>query len=269
LFDISRLPGFSINFKVMENAMATVGYLPLRAESSHSSGMLSQVIFGEEFRILEKSPEWTRILIKDDELEGWVSSAGYQVMDPGSENESKLISTLPMSTLEGSGENAPLVVPAGARWSAGVDGQMDIHGHGYKLGSTEGWILPGESTSLVEIGQRLLSVPGSTGGRCGFGFDGPGLVQFICHVRGIRIPRFTPQQSLLGQPLSFIEEVRAGDLVFFDNEEGEIIHVGIALGVNSILHAWEQVRIDKLDHQGIYHSRLGRYSHKLRVIKRL
>ena len=41
--------------------------------------------------------------------------------------------------------------------------------------------------------------------------------------------RGAKEQAAQGEVLSFIEESEAGDLAFFDNEEGEIIHVGIIL----------------------------------------
>ena len=66
-----------------------------------------------------------------------------------------------------------------------------------------------------------------------------------------------------------MEEAEAGDLAFFDNEEGNIIHVGLVLEDNKIIHASGCVRIDKLDHQGIYNVDTNRYSHRLRLIKKI
>jgi hypothetical protein len=36
----------------------------------------------------------------------------------------------------------------------------------------------------------------------------------------------------------------------------------------TVMHASGKVRIDPIDHQGIYNRELKRYTHKLRVIKR-
>jgi len=69
--------------------------------------------------------------------------------------------------------------------------------------------------------------------------------------------------------LSFVEESESGDLAFFDNEEGNIIHVGIVLDDNRIIHASGKVRIDKLDHQGIFNVDTGLYTHRLRLIKKI
>ena len=69
--------------------------------------------------------------------------------------------------------------------------------------------------------------------------------------------------------MSFIEESEAGDLAFFDNEEGKIIHVGIIMENNYIIHASGKVRIDRLDHLGIYNAEQNRHTHRLRVIKKI
>jgi cell wall-associated NlpC family hydrolase len=86
---------------------------------------------------------------------------------------------------------------------------------------------------------------------------------------GIKLFRDASQQALQGQGLSFIEEAEPGDLAFFDNDEGQIIHVGIIMKNNYIIHAHGKVRIDRLDHTGIFNTEIKNYTHKLRVIKQL
>ena len=83
------------------------------------------------------------------------------------------------------------------------------------------------------------------------------------------MPRDAAQQVELGSPLSFVEEAEAGDLAFFDNEEGNIVHVGILLDNQKIIHASGCVKIDRFDHYGIFSSQTKKYSHTLRVIKRI
>jgi cell wall-associated NlpC family hydrolase len=69
--------------------------------------------------------------------------------------------------------------------------------------------------------------------------------------------------------ISFLSDSLPGDLAFFDNSEGTITHVGILLDNQRILHCSGQVRIDSIDHQGIFNRDLNRYTHNLRVIKRV
>jgi cell wall-associated NlpC family hydrolase len=77
----------------------------------------------------------------------------------------------------------------------------------------------------------------------------------VYKLNGYKLLRDASQQSSQGEALSFIEESEPGDLAFFDNEEGNIIHVGI-MENNYIIHASGKVRIDRLDHLGITIQRL-------------
>jgi cell wall-associated NlpC family hydrolase len=101
------------------------------------------------------------------------------------------------------------------------------------------------------------------------GIDCSGFTQNVFAVCGKSIPRDAYQQAELGDTIDFAEEAQEGDLAFFDNEEGRIIHVGMVLKDAKIIHASGRVRIDKLDHEGIYNAETKTYSHRLRIIKRL
>ena len=85
-----------------------------------------------------------------------------------------------------------------------------------------------------------------------FGIDCSGFTQMVYKLNGYKLLRDASQQATQGTALSFIEESEPGDLAFFDNAEGDIIHVGIIMEDNYIIHAHGQVRIDRIDHSGIY-----------------
>ena len=114
-----------------------------------------------------------------------------------------------------------------------------------------------------------MNAPYLWGGRSPFGIDCSGFTQLSFKLNGYKLPRDAYQQVELGTPLSFVEEAEAGDLAFFDNEEGKIVHVGILLNDHQIIHASGFVKIDRFDHYGIFNSDTKRYSHTLRVIKRI
>ena len=110
----------------------------------------------------------------------------------------------------------------------------------------------GTKDKIVEDALMYLNAPYLWGGRSPFGIDCSGLTQIVYKVNNVVIPRDASQQAELGVGYSFLEEAEAGDIAFFDNEEGKINHVGILIDKNRIIHASGKVRIDALDHQGIF-----------------
>jgi hypothetical protein len=122
---------------------------------------------------------------------------------------------------------------------------------------------------MIETAKSYLNAPYLWGGKHPFGIDCSGFSQVVYKIHGIQIPRDASQQVSLGSSRNFIDEAEPGDLAFFDNEEGNVIHVGIVMEGRKIIHASGKVRIDKLDHQGIYNVDTNSYSHKLRVIQNI
>ena len=124
-------------------------------------------------------------------------------------------------------------------------------------------------SDLVKTAFMYLNAPYLWGGKTPFGIDCSGFTQMVYKLNGFSLLRDASQQATQGEALSFIEESEPGDLAFFDNEEGNIIHVGIMMENNYIIHASGKVRIDRLDHLGIYNAEVNRHTHKLRVIKKI
>ena len=123
--------------------------------------------------------------------------------------------------------------------------------------------------NIVENALLYLHAPYLWGGRSPFGIDCSGFVQMLYKLEDVKLLRDARQQATQGEVISLLAEADAGDLLFFDDEEDNINHVGILCGRNHIIHCSGKVRIDALDHQGIYNEELRRYTHKLRLIRRV
>ena len=145
------------------------------------------------------------------------------------------------------------------------------HGNGPQVGFLAMRVVAqnGDYDEAAKLAQKLLHTPYLWGGRSPGGMDCSGLVQVVAKVVGLPLPRDAYQQAEEGRTLHFLHEVRAGDLAFFENEEGRITHVGILLDQERIIHASGEVRIDRIDHQGIFHGGQKRYTHPLRLLKRV
>ncbi|MBK7268756.1 MAG: C40 family peptidase [Flavobacteriales bacterium] len=128
----------------------------------------------------------------------------------------------------------------------------------------------GERADLIDAYMHpFLGAPYLWGGRTPTGVDCSGLTQMLFMLMGIYLPRDAYQQAEEGDPVELVDLAEPGDLAFFDNAEGRITHVGIVLPERRILHASGRVRIDALDQEGIFDAEQGKYSHKLRLVKRV
>ncbi|MBT8295256.1 MAG: C40 family peptidase, partial [Gramella sp.] len=123
--------------------------------------------------------------------------------------------------------------------------------------------------NLIDTAILYLNSPHLWGGKSPFGIDNSGFTQTVYKLNGFKIKRNASEQAKQGEALSFIEECEPGDLAFFDDNEGVINHVGIMMKDNYIIHVDGKVRVDRIDHSGIFNSDLRKHTHKLRVIKKI
>ncbi len=102
------------------------------------------------------------------------------------------------------------------------------------------------------------------------GMDCSGFMQVIYKHIGIALPRDAYQQVEEGETVDFNSLSQMGDLAFFRTAYSDkISHVGLILEKGKIIHASERVRIDKLDHYGIFNKELNKYTHLVTGIKRI
>jgi cell wall-associated NlpC family hydrolase len=126
-----------------------------------------------------------------------------------------------------------------------------------------------DAETIKAIAYKFLNSSYLWGGRSVFGIDCSGFAQSVFKFLNIPLLRDAQQQATQGAVVDFLQEGRCGDLAFFDNAEGRIIHVGILLSNSEIIHAAGKVRIDKIDHDGIVDALTGQRSQRLRIIKRI
>lgn len=247
------------------NAICVVSICPVRKEPSDASEMVTQMLFGESCTLLKIQNQWIKIKIDFDEYEGWVDLKQIQFTQNKSGLPSAYIQEMVDFVLY---KNSPMALTIGAELPNFVENQFFIGEDSFAFdGKTTSGKL--DKSHLVEFGYKYLNAPYLWGGKSPFGIDCSGLTQMVYKLCGYKLPRDAHQQAELGEALNFIEEAEPGDLAFFENESGKIIHVGILLQDNKILHAHGKVRIDLIDHHGIFNTDLKKHSHQLRVVKKI
>lgn len=252
----------------MKFAICQVSVSPLRAEPSDRSEMVSQTLFGEKVEILESKKNWAKIKADFDGYEGWADAKQFLEI-PEEEYRAVQNDKFASESFNLAVENdIPLTLPMAAHLPDLSEGKI-------KFGKKE-WEYLGEfqtgnldKTNIPDLSMMYLNTPYLWGGKSVFGIDCSAMVQQVYKFCGIKLPRDAWQQAEIGEALSFVEEAEPGDLAFFDNPEGKIIHVGIILEGNRIIHAHGKVRIDPIDITGIFNTDSQTYSHRLRVIKKI
>jgi hypothetical protein len=249
--------------------ICNLAIVPVRFEPSDRSEIVTQVLFGEHFKILEQQNQWSKIKIQFDDYEGWVDSKQYQIISEANYNslssDAQILNADLIDYIT-SPDNLLLPIPLGASLTFLNNSEINTSNFEFEGTKTSG-MKP--KINLINTAYMYLNAPYLWGGKTPFGLDCSGFTQMVYKLNGYKIHRDASQQAMQGDPLSFIEESEAGDLAFFDNEEGNITHVGIIMDNNYIIHASGKVRIDRLDHLGIYNPETNRHTHKLRVIKKI
>jgi cell wall-associated NlpC family hydrolase len=232
--------------------------------------MISQQLFGECCEVLGSSTDWSFVRCSYDGYEGWCTSTHLTEIDgPDYDRGSHALTPDWVSEIEYDGH--PMMIPMGSALTGMRNGQASwrknkLH---YKGKVWEPASAGRDAPTILQLAYRFLNTPYLWGGKSVFGVDCSGFTQTILKFFDVPLLRDAHQQATQGESVGFLEEALAGDLAFFDNEEGRITHVGILVNDHEIIHASGKVRVDKIDNMGIVHAENAQRTHRLRVIKRL
>ncbi len=253
-------------------AACQVSIAPLRAHPSDKSEMVSQLLFGETVEITDSKDGWRHVVCAWDGFVGWVDAKQVRTLTPSEYDDYREHSSVNLSLVEGlmaADHFIPLTLGAALPRYDGLRCQLGDLSFQFSGPVVTPDQAPRTGEWVAKIARRYLHAPYLWGGRSPFGIDATGFTQMVFKIAGIRLLRDAGQQVTQGRTVDFMEQCQLGDLAFFDNGKGDIGHVGIILPDCYVIHASGKVRIDKLDHFGIFNAEQTRYTHQLRVVKRL
>ena len=224
----------------MRKVYCNVAFTAILEDHYQDSAMISQLLFGETAEIMEEKNGFFRIASDDDETEGWTDQKN-------------------------------VIKISGAETLENIKKKHHIHSEKlpYFWPDFPEKSLPLSREDIAKSARKFLHVPFLYGGRSCLGMDASGFVQCVFRQHGVKLPKMLSKQAEQGEALFFAGESNAGDLAFFEDENGEIVHCGIMLNMHEIIHCYGKVRIDSVDSSGIFNKELGRHTHRLRFIRNI
>jgi len=251
----------------------SIPLVPLRESENERSEMTSQLLFGECVEVLEAHDNWLLVQNLSDKYIGWADRKMIQILNEVGKRT--ILKKKPwcvsnqLLVYKDVNSKLDMILPGGSMIHD-FDG-IGKNEYDFTLSRSGNYLISDviSGSGLIDFAKKYLNTPYLWGGKTILGIDCSGFVQVVFSIFGIQLPRDASQQVEQGNVIDFLTEVKAGDLAFFENSDGKIIHVGILINSKMIIHASGWVKIDTIDSQGIFSIQMGEYTHKLRVIKRL
>lgn len=237
----------------------------MRAEPSEKSEMVSQLLFGEYFIIVERNEKWVHVRSGVDGYQGWVSqNMATDLPDDFPITNAPHVICSPYAICAVA--NKRIHLPGGSLLPSSIEHssfQLACEKYTFVGGMTQP-----ESGGLVAYALQYIGAPYLWGGKTIFGVDCSGLVQIVCRMAGHWLPRDASQQAYNGREVS-PDMAATNDIAFFCDDNGKVVHTGILCDAGSIIHASGCVRIDRFDEHGIYNEAGKCYTHQLHSIRRV
>ena len=221
----------------MKYGITHLSQISIRENPSHKSQLVSQLLFGDAYQIEEIVDDWLKIKTLDCGYEGYIEKKLWNEMheDDATEYPSlkKYIVTDYLIFIKEFETNITFPVFMGSSFPYPKDNMLILGNAIFVVEIPETRVLPKhpilseQQTALLQFASGYLRAPYLWGGRTPAGIDCSALVQLAFKSIDISLPRDASQQVICGTQIDFATEWQVGDVAFFDNEEGDITHVGI------------------------------------------
>jgi gamma-D-glutamyl-L-lysine dipeptidyl-peptidase len=243
----------------------------IRSKPDGGSEMISQLLFGEQVSILDKyKGNWLLVACAFDGFEGWMDSKQIDI----------LTSDIPYAgdryicydiaeAIFCDGDSTYITLGAELPIFDGMTAKINERKYRFSGQVIMPTGIEANFINIEKLSRKLMNAPHLRGGRSPFGIDCSGFTQLIFKCLGIALHRSAQEQALQGDTIDFISQIQAGDLAFFSRDSDKITHVGIIMDSAKIIHAYGRVRIDTIDHYGIFNDEIQEYTHRLKIVKRL
>lgn len=256
---------------VQQFGVCRLNLVSVRSAPEDRADQVTQLLFGDDYEVIEEKSKWVKIRNQFDQYEGWISRKQHHEISMEyfqylNQAEFKITTDLtssilynkhPVTILMGS------VIPISTSELFKMEEQFAFNGEAKSLGQKR------DFDFMKVIANRYMRAPYQWGGKSPFGIDCSGFIQMVFKICGFALARDTTQQSKQGKPVKSFDLSQPGDLLFFKADSSKISHVGIKWDHERIIHASGEVRIDYVNEEGILHTEQKIYTHQLVSIRRV
>ena len=259
-----------------------IAVIPVRAAASHRAEMVTQLLFGEAYRIVSygQMAGWAEIITQYDDYKGFIDINQIAFIHESSYMqyaENQFHVSFSQMTIFDKKRGFYFPISAGSTLLLSEGNEMRLGAEWFELDNGACPIVKGEKNNsnngarpiVKQIASSFLNTPYLWGGRSMYGIDCSGFTQIVFKIMGKKLPRDASQQAVVGEKITSLTETQCGDLAFFQNKDGRITHTGLILDQQTIIHASGKVRIDVLDEQGIFCVERNEHSHRLCAVRRV
>ncbi len=172
---------FASNSNNMDIFICENVFVPLRSGPSHKAEMLSQILFGEKYTILDQSGNWIKIETIFDKYPGWIDKDHLQHSPAEKDSDGHVLNR---SLLCYKKDNTKLVLEAGCEiHNPDFDNKtFSVGNNTYRTQSdfSDKFII--SSDSFADTAMKFINSPYIWGGRIPSGIDCSGLSQLVYKI---------------------------------------------------------------------------------------